>query len=165
MSPQESKLLLTILKGNLDAAAFCEEVIHAAHFWDDLIDRDRPLDDDRINAAMWRVLVELPRNRFYRKHFDTLNPVLMVAATNWITATKFEREQGACLDKLATAYVLRSSYVNVLVVSAILVGGAGYGIAMEPALREYFHRGESYLQYRKNLRTESAAREKTDVSG
>ena len=162
MTDAERKLLLDYLQGDVVAAEFCAEVLHVLHFWDDLIDRDKPVSDDDINQAMWRALVELPRNAFYRQHFDQLNPVLMIAISDWLTATRAEREPDACLDKLVTTFVIRSSYLNVIVMAGIIVGGPGYGLRMAQPLREYFHR-EGLLTYRKTLRAERELREQSHV--
>lgn len=162
MNVDEKELLLDYLLGNTVAAEFCEEVLHVAHFWDDLIDKDKTVDDERINSSMWRALVELPRNAFYQAHFNQLHPVLMVAMASWMSATRFERDPEACTDKLRVAYAIRSDYLNVLVMAGIIVGGPAYGLRMADALREIFHK-EGFPAYRKRLRDERETREQVHV--
>ena len=150
MTADERKLLLDFLLGNEDAANLCEDVLYVAHLWDDQIDRDRIRTDAEVNQGWYKALVSIPRNPFYRQHFDLINPVVMIAISDWMTATKYERES-PCLDKLATAFVIRSSYLNVLVMCANIVGGSHYGASMAPALREIFHH-EGLRTYRNRLK-------------
>lgn len=161
MTPQEGDMLLQLMQGNADAAAFIADTFSVLHIWDDLIDRDKPLTDDDIDGAFWRALIELPRNAFYRQHFDRLNPILMVAITDWKTATRSERT-ATCLNERAMSYTIRSSYLNLIVHAAIIIGGPRYGLAIAKPVREYFHK-EGLTTYIKNLRAERAAREKADV--
>lgn len=55
---------------------------------------------------MFQALVLLPRNAFYRLHFDELNAILANAITNWRVATRLERAGG-----LPEAHGLRAARV------------------------------------------------------
>jgi len=151
MSDDERKILLDFLLGNQDAAELCEDVLFCAHLWDDQIDRDKVRTDAEINQGWYKALVHIPRNPFYRAHFDLINPVVMIAISDWMTATTIERESGVCQDKLNVAFVIRSSYLNVLVMCANIIGGASYGASMALPLREIFHK-EGLKDYRNRLR-------------
>jgi hypothetical protein len=153
MNDEERKLLLDFLLGNQEAANFCEDILYAAHLWDDQIDRDKERTDAEINQGWVKALVSIPRNAFYRQHFDLLSPVIITAIGSWMTATQYEREAGACQDKLNVAFVIRSDYLNVLVMCANIIGGLHYGASMAPALREVFHK-EGLKDYRNRLRKE-----------
>ncbi len=151
MNDAHRQVLLDTLLGNQAAAEFCEDICYCSDLWDDQIDGDRAHTDAEVNDGWWRALVKIPRNPFYRQHFDVLNPVVMITISDWLTANQFEREEGACVDKLATAYALKSQYVNVIVMCAIVIGGADYGLRMAPAIREFCH-SESFVDYRLSVR-------------
>lgn len=139
------------------ATAFLEGVVTALHVWDDLIDLDKTPVPEEINDAFWFLLVDLPRNRFYMDHFDLLNPVLMVAITNWHAANHLEREGDDNADK-AIAFILRSAYVDLITQCALIVGGTEWANRVTPAIRRFAH-SEGYQQYRVNLTAEVEARE------
>ena len=148
-------MLLTAVKGNRDAADFLATIVAVLHFWDDLIDKDQQLTDKDINDAFWKALIVLPRNNFYREHFHLLNPLLMAAIHNWSAATKLERE-GDSGDK-HIAFILRSSYVDLITQSALLVGGPEWAEEVTPTIRRFTH-SEGYEGYLKNLAEEESRR-------
>jgi hypothetical protein len=127
-----------VCKGNTDAIRFLEDITDILHLWDDLIDRDKPLTDGQINAVMWKALVDLPRNPFYAANFHTLNILLMAAIVNWEVATKMERERGG-QDDLHIAYILRSSYIDLVLGVAVILGGREHAVEMMLPARRLWH--------------------------
>ena len=143
-----------IVRGNQDAYNFLIVVTNVLHFWDDLIDKDKPLSKDEIHSRMWDALVTLPRNKFYRTYFDELQPVLNCAIANWMAANQFEAgEQKADLD---IAFIIRSDYANLAIHSALLIGGEGWAATVAPHVRRFWHR-EGREEYERALRAEKAA--------
>lgn len=57
----EENFLTAVLKSHGPAITFCQTL-------DDLVDRDKPIDDLWIYLAFWQSLIELPGNPFYRQH-------------------------------------------------------------------------------------------------
>lgn len=147
---------LELMKGNRAAADFIELIVDVLHFWDDLIDRDKPLPDELINRVMLDALITLPRNPFYRANFDPLNTVLMNSITNWHVATKLERSGDEYRERIA--YILRSSYVDMISTAALIVGGPSYATEVAEQIRLYAH-SETWGGYLVNLRNETKARE------
>lgn len=141
--------------GNQAAADFLDAVTEVAHFWDDLIDGDRALGADEIHARMFDALVTLPRNQFYRDNFSGLNATLAVAAANWQAATRMEREGEA--EKLKIAYILRSSYADLVTHAALIVGGPEWARKVAYAVRLETH-AEQFDGYLTGLREEAQAR-------
>jgi hypothetical protein len=146
---------LELMRGNAAAADFLETIVEVLHFWDDLIDRDKVIEDEAIHEAFYKLLIALPRNSFYREHFVVLNTILMNAITNWHVANKFEREGGEYEQRIA--YILRSSYVDLVTNAALIVGGPDYGRQVGEEIRRYAHK-ETYEGYLANLQQETAAR-------
>lgn len=109
------------LKGDKGAFDFITVLFGVLHLWDDLIDREDDPTPDAINAAMWHALVTLPENAFYQRHFYALMPVLKVAIANWHAANQMEREDDENGKRIA--FILRSTYVDLVTSCAYIVGG------------------------------------------
>jgi hypothetical protein len=148
---------LELMRGNRQATDFIELIVEVLHFWDDLIDRDKVVSDADINDKMFKLLVTLPRNPFYLANFTTLNPVLVNAITNWHVANRMERAEQPDDYQLRIAYILRSSYVDLITQSALIVGGPDWAVNVGEQIRLYAHK-ETYEGYLDNLTNEFAAR-------
>jgi hypothetical protein len=143
-----AEMVLKATAGNQDAACFLETIVNVLHFWDDLIDRDKPLTDEHINKSMWLALVTLPRNRFYQSNFSELNPILCIAIQNWIVANRFENT-GSDHEK-TIAFIIRSSYVDLVIHTATLCGGFEHGQQIALEARSLWH-DEKLSGYLENL--------------
>jgi hypothetical protein len=150
------ELVRKVLRGYQPAVDFFMVLGTIAHFWDDLIDKDRQVSDEEINGVMWNALVTLPNNEFYRQFFDALNPLLVTAIANWQTATAFERGDNPRQHQIA--FITRSDYANILIQAAYLVGGREWMLQMTPVIRDEWT-DEDYATYADNLKKERAARE------
>lgn len=153
----EQNRTLALMRGNESAAQFIEIMVEILHFWDDLIDKDRAIDDATVNDRMFKALVTLPRNQFYAQNFATLSVILVNAITNWHIANKFEREGMQDLYRQRIAYILRSSYVDIVTACAGIIGGMDYAIEVGEAIRLHAHK-ETFDGYQANLEAEFAAR-------
>lgn len=141
----KSDQVLYATKGNTEAARFLELITSVLHFWDDLVDKDKPIPDDYIHLSMWQALVELPRNRFYQLNFSELNPILCTAIQNWLTANKIEAT-GTREDR-HISFIIRSSYCDLVIHTATLCGGFEHGRDVAERVRTFWHdeRFEGYL--------------------
>lgn len=148
-----STLFREVCAGDESAVEFLTAMVGVLHLWDDLIDKDKPVTDDDINAAFWDALVVLPRNQFYQRHFSDLNPILVTAILSWKTANEFERNR----ESLDIAFVIRSAYVDLILMTALLCGGRARAERLGPAIRLFAH-AEGFRQYQLNLEAEKAAR-------
>lgn len=79
--------------GNEDALNMYRMFVNMLHTWDDLVDKDRPLDEATINNAFLTALVYLPANPFYRSIQDAIFPMWMTVVSAYETANKFERDK------------------------------------------------------------------------
>ena len=144
-----------VLRGYAPAVQCFLLIRDILHFWDDLIDRDKKVDQESIHNAMFKALVTLPRNEFYRKNIDTLLPVLVNAIANWRAANEFE-----CTDDRKTleiAFVIRSDYANILIQMAYIIGGHDCLMQVTPMIRSLWTE-EDFEAYLKNLEQERHAR-------
>jgi hypothetical protein len=150
-----AQAFLPLMLGNAAAAQFLEQMVTVLHLWDDLIDQDKPVDAEAINRGFMTMLVDLPRNEFYAANFQHLNSILVNAITNWHIANRMEAEPDEY--KLRIAYILRSSYCDLVTQCALLVGGPDYAREVGFHNRMNTHK-EGWVNYQMNLEAERAAR-------
>ena len=153
---ENAEAVRLVCRGNPLAVQFLEDITEILHLWDDLIDRDKPLQDAAINRTMWKALINLPRNQFYSANFLFLNGLLMTAIINWELATTMERTQVDDND-LPIAFILRSSYVDLVTGVALIVGGREHALEMMLTARRLWH-NEGLYGYRKALAQEQTVR-------
>jgi hypothetical protein len=150
-APFFMEIIEKVCKGNKAAAEFLNAIWQISGVWDDLVDRDKPVANKDIDQAFWLALVGLPRNEFYQLNFNLLNPLLINSITNWKCANVFE-----CTTddyKLSIAFVLRSSYVDLLTMTALIIGGREWADEMVQEIRLYSH-SEKLDGYKNNLATQ-----------
>jgi hypothetical protein len=136
------------VRGDADAAAFCLAVCSIVQCWDDLIDRDKPVSPEQINRAFWTALVEMPRNSFYRRFFDLLNPLWITGIQNWHAANFMEA--GGTEPELEIAFIIRSCCADILIGAATCVGGYEWARTVTPSVHRVCH-GEGLKGYKANL--------------
>lgn len=161
-APMEHPIVAEAVKNDQDALAFLRAIARVLHFWDDLIDRDQPISDTTINAVMWSALIELPVSPFFVQNMSELRPMLAMAIINWHAANDLERQAKASRDDKMIAFVIRSTYVDLLTMSALIIGGPEWAQAHAAPIRRWAH-SEGFPGYLKNLAAEAAARRTTDV--
>lgn len=150
-----SQMFATVCRGNRSAEEFLALISDIAHTWDDLIDKDVVATDEDIHEAFYAALVVLPRNEFYRANFDVLYPLVVSAIDNWRVANILEDTEDESDKRIA--FISRSSYVNVALQVAHLIGGPRWVLEVGPSLRRFIH-AEGWAQYLDSLEAEKAAR-------
>ena len=140
------------LLGDESAIAFARVLLDVMHTWDDLIDGDRQPSADAVHRAFRAALVLLPGSAFYTAHFAHLYPLLDAAMLDWLTANELE-STGGVLD-LQIAFVIRSSYVQILMRCAQIVGGWEHAVKVAPGIRRAVH-AEGMANYIQALRAEN----------
>jgi hypothetical protein len=147
--------LAGFLAGDVPAMTFVRRIFSVLHVWDDLIDRDKTVTDGEIMTAFMIALIELPNDAFYQKHFSVLQPILINSINNWHAANLMERTGGE-KDK-SIAFILRGTYIDLLSMSAFLVGGSDLSFRMTLYIRRWAHE-EDFPVYLANLSKEIEAR-------
>ena len=115
---EDREWLQYICHGDADAADFLIMFFMMCHLWDDLIDKDVERTDDDINRAFWVALVDIPRNRYYRRFEPEITPLMAVAIQEWFAANKLEAG-----NRRDIAYTLRCSIVSLIHQAAEYCGG------------------------------------------
>ena len=142
------QFLMRALKGDAEAVLFVLQLCEVLHLWDDLEDRDNPVTRDSVDKGMYLALVAIPRNAFYRKYFDELNPILANAIYNWHCANDLEAQD--TLKAKEIAYVIRSAYCDVALTAARIIGVYDWARLIAPEIRAHWH-SEGFTGYQANL--------------
>lgn len=153
----EAKIVEEAVQGDPEALAFLRAMAKVLHFWDDLIDGDKEVTPAEINNRMWLALIEIPLNAFYHQNIGTLQPILVMAIVNWRIATNIERDETSTQRDLGFAFIIRSTYVDLVTMAAVIVAGPEHAIACGPEIRRWAH-GEGFPGYLDNLSKEFRAR-------
>lgn len=122
-----------IFKGNRAAVDLFWSFSYIANLWDDLIDKDHPAEDERINRAFYLALVGLPTNPFYVEHAAVLVPLIENIILKWQDATALEN--GSDEHGWHLAYGLRAGLLELIGVMARLIGGYEWATFMGPKIR------------------------------
>jgi len=139
------------LRGNQSAIEFIDKLTTCLHCWDDLIDRDQAVSPDVLHRTFWDLCIALPRNAFYMQNFSILNGVLQQAILNWHIANEMELS-GDDLDA-HIAFILRSSYIDLVTSSAWIIGGERWAIQVGREARRLTS-SEGFDLYRTRLARE-----------
>ena len=117
---------LAWFQGDVNALQLYETLTTVAHIWDDLIDGDKPVMKSDINKLMAHLLVNLPTNLFYRKHFEILHPLIVTSVVSYIASVRLETSEDA--HKLELAHVLRYAVHQVAIMMFAIIGGFDYAV-------------------------------------
>jgi hypothetical protein len=109
--------------------------------FDDVRDGD-PVDAPDLDTAVWKSLVSMPCNPFFRAHADALQSALASAVLKWGAANDVE-EAGEPDER---AYMWRAGYYDVVLLVVLLCHGPAR--ARELASTVMLMYGEPYSDYR-----------------
>lgn len=135
------------LLDNTEAVRFISDVFAAAHVWDDIVDGDA-LNPGHFQRTFRDLFLNIPTNPFYMQHFTALHPIMLNAMLNWEAANKLEQMQ--IEDDLQIAFILRSSFIDLIGVTAFLLGGYDHAVAVVVEARQKEH-SESFDVYKRGL--------------
>jgi len=135
--------------GNEFATSLCLSLYHVMHVWDDLIDKDKPLQDEAINQAFFYVMGEMPVNPFFRTHVDALSATLRTVMLSWIASTDLERGEDETGRDLA--FGVRTSFVDFVMQCACLLGGYRHSQQVARECYAALCVVESLSEYKKEL--------------
>jgi hypothetical protein len=154
MDAKQEKLFIeqTLLLGDPHAARFVQAICEVFHLWDDLIDQDRQLSAADIHKAFRLALVEIPAMLFYAQNFSVLHSLIDAVVLNWLAANKLEKSKEK--SDLEIAFIVRSSYQDIVLRCAQIVGGFDHAATVAPELRRVIH-SEGFDKYMAALKQEN----------
>lgn len=123
--------MLEMLGGNRDALRLCNDLSFICHIYDDLIDGDKPVRQKDIHSLIWKAMLALPANPFYRTHEGMFRPLLVTSILNWHAANQMEKS--GSVEQLRVAHVIRFDLASVILMASALTCGQEY--AAENAAR------------------------------
>ncbi len=147
MSISDREFLLKVFLGNADAADLVLALSRVVDVWDNLIDNDKPVSPDDINSAFFLALTDIPRNPFYLKNVQTIQPMIVNGITNWLIANRIEDDPESTHHARTIAHIIRYSIADVAICCAALIGGVRHAADVGPELRLRSQRDtlENYL--------------------
>lgn len=98
--------------GNQDALLVYQMFVDLAHTWDDLIDKDKEISEEKINNAFLICLVYLQANPFYQQVQRDILPMWISVVSAYKAANKFEKDKDA--HGIEIAHMLRYSIGNMV---------------------------------------------------
>lgn len=129
-----------------EAALWLLDVWDTIQTFDDLADGDS-VSRSALDDLIWRTLVRLPDNSFYRVHQVSLAPLMGLCILKWQASDHRERAQLAD----AKSYMWRAGYYDLVLMVVLLCHGMRtaqeaatfvmdmYGESLEDYLKEFDH--------------------------
>ena len=127
-----------------DAATWLLDLWHAIQTFDDIADGD-PVSRQDLDLLIWKTLVSMPVNPFFRANVSDLQPVVAAAFLKWKASDDAERNGRAD----ARSYVWRAAYYDLVLLVILLTQGPIKALEKaESVMRLY---GEDYAKYREEF--------------
>ena len=139
---------LMVWLGDASAVHYVQMVGEASEFFDDLVDKDKPISDGWIVSMMYKLLIDMHVNPFFSRYKNELVPIMSVAINAWLDANNLERGTDT---QVSRAYVLRDLTIEILLHSIQLMRGRDHMRAVSLEVREFFLH-ESLDEYKESMR-------------
>lgn len=140
-------LLEEVLLGDAEAIRFISDIFAAAHVWDDVVDKDS-ITEEQFQRTFRDLFLSIPTNPFYMRHFTALHPIVLNSMLNWEAANALEISKTE--RDLRISYVLRSSFIDLIGVTAFLIGGYEHAVAAVLRARRLEH-AETFVEYKATI--------------
>ena len=87
---------------------FCD----IAELFDDIVDQDKEISEERAVRALYACVVDMPSNPFFAQHAPRLVPIFSTWITSWVVANKLEKNPTE--KNLHISFILRNLYTMTL---------------------------------------------------
>lgn len=144
----ESEFVMECVLGHRDAHRMIMDLFSVSQVLDDLIDKDRPVDEEEIFKTYHTCLVDIPRNPFYLNHLNFLVPLFSQYLMDWYDATLLERKGTNHFKDVA--FGLRTNLASIVTQCAYLIGGLDHKQSVAIEVRKHFWM-ETMTEYRDDL--------------
>lgn len=142
------EFLKVALKNNNSAIQFIHMLFGALHLWDDIIDKDREIPEIETHESFMSMLIGLPGNDFYTSNIGVLQPIILNTIINWKAANVMELMK--LEGDLEISFILRSSFADIVSMSAFLIAGSNHAEKVALDLRRMEH-SEGFDNYIKTV--------------
>lgn len=133
--------------GDQHAIVFFLMVTSASEFFDDLIDRDKPVTDETIVGQMFSLLIDMHTNPFFSANKQRLLPIMETAANAWLDSNELQKSGPVGASR---AFVLRDLTIEVLLATIGIVRGRAYLRSVSCDVRNFFVH-ETLEQFKESL--------------
>lgn len=120
-NPNAPEVLLKIAAGNHDALRWMWSVWCFTHLYDDLVDRDKPVEANDAARELMRFIEQMALNPFFRAHAASLTTLLVSAVNRWMMGDKMAKSERG--DERVMARAVRCGDVDLYLHVAYLIGG------------------------------------------
>jgi hypothetical protein len=127
-----------------DAAAWLLNLWDVIQVFDDLYDRDE-VSRHTVLTTVWRVLVAMPANPFYKANEPHLSPIIANALFKWQGAN--EAEDNYAVSEVS--FVWRAAFYDVVLMVVALCHGPDKALEMAHVVMGLY--GEKYADYLKEF--------------
>lgn len=134
------------LKGNLFAMEAVVQLSTVSETWDDLVDQDKPVAREQIDAAFSIVLIRLQNNPFFLQYQTQFMIGTMIGVNAWMDANQLETVQAP--KERALAFYIRNYCYEVVSIAAFCAGGWDWLREISLEMRMFFQH-ESYFTWEK----------------
>lgn len=132
MTNQEA---ITISKGNQDAATFIISFVALCHTLDDIEDKDKPVDDERIIRSLLAFLSDAMFNPFFLANKEKLYSLIASGFNAWLDSNDMSQHSDEKIRRASD--VVKGLYHEVVFFCALLCGGWDHYRAITKTHREY----------------------------
>lgn len=121
---------------NCPAIEFINQLFTAVELWDDLIDKDVEISDDRVNNVFTMLMYCLPGNDWFIAHRFHYLPLIMQAINGFQDANNMALSKDIKLRNIA--FHIRNLGIEIHIATALLIGGYDHMRNVSPEIREFF---------------------------
>lgn len=121
---------------NQQAIDFVNGLFYCVEFWDDLIDKDEIVTDERINECMQWLFLSLPANDWFIGNRQAYLPVMKIAINAFYDANSMANNKQKHIKNLA--FHIRNYSTEVIILTAYLCGGEKHLRAVSEEIRTWY---------------------------
>ena len=104
--------------GNQDALDLYERLVYVIHAWDDLIDKDKPVN---VNTMVANLFLYIPTNACFKQFEHELRALFLTGMVGYMAANVMEQSKD--VHKLELAHYLRYTIINMGVFLITVLNG------------------------------------------
>jgi hypothetical protein len=135
---------LTEWLGDPSAVQLAQIIGQSTELFDDMLDRDVDIGQEKIFHLMHSLWVILPFNEFWNRHKHFLMPILMMSLNAWLDSNKLE---GGDAADTVYAYTMRNLTLQVLPMMVYIIHGEKRMREVSLEIHKFFTDHESYEEY------------------
>jgi hypothetical protein len=122
--------------GDQKAIDFLNCFFDAVELWDDLIDKDVPIEDAHVNRVFTSLMFVLPANPWFVANYTYYQPLIMASINGFHDANEMCKSDKKHLRNLA--FHIRNLGIEIHIATAFLIGGFDHMRKVSREIREFY---------------------------